>query len=232
MKEIDTKEWQTVQQKLNTRGFSTIPSFLTKSECDYFASHYEEEGIYRNTISMQRYRFGKGEYKYFSYPLPDPLQSIRTAVYPNLVPVANEWMDALSLDVRYPESHDELLERCHKAGQQRPTPLILKYGPGGFNTLHQDLYGEIYFPFQMVIMLRQSGRDFEGGEFVMTEQVPRAQSIAHVIHANQGDAIVFTTKFRPVKGMRGYYRAVMKHGISEVISGERFALGVILHDAK
>jgi hypothetical protein len=232
MRAIQTIEWQAVGENLNDRGFAQIPSLLTEKECDYFVSRYNEEKIYRNTIDMQRYRFGRGEYKYFAYPLPDLLQTLRTNLYSQLVPIANAWMRVLSKDLIYPESHTDLQMQCHNAGQRRPTPLILKYIAGGFNTLHQDLYGEIYFPFQVVIMLMQRGKDYEGGEFVMTEQVPRAQSIAHVINAKQGDAIVFTTNFRPVRGSRGYYRATMKHGISEVTSGERYALGVIFHDAK
>ncbi|HWA33173.1 MAG TPA: 2OG-Fe(II) oxygenase [Cyclobacteriaceae bacterium] len=232
MRDLDKSDWVLACQSLNEKGFARLPRLLSSDECNYFSGLYDEVGIYRNTINMKRYRFGMGEYKYFSYPLPAALESMRKYLYQPLVPLANEWMQCLSVEKSFPSSHTDLIHQCQQAGQTRPTPLILKYEIGGFNTLHQDLYGDIYFPFQLVIVLRQEGKDFEGGEFVMTEQVPRAQSIAHVVHANQGDAIVFTTNFRPAKGTRGYYRATMKHGISEVTSGERFALGIIFHDAK
>ncbi len=232
MKNLDQRDWKAVYQSLNDKGFARIQGLLSIDECNYFSELYPEVDIYRNTINMKHYRFGQGEYKYFTYPLPSLLENMRGSLYQPLVPLANEWLQHLSIQTTYPASHQDLITQCQQAGQSRPTPLILKYGVGGFNTLHQDLYGEVYFPFQVVIMLRQAGRDYEGGEFVMTEQVPRAQSIAHVINANQGDAVVFTTNFRPVKGTRGYYRATMKHGISEVISGERYALGIIFHDAR
>jgi uncharacterized protein len=180
---------------------------------------------------MERYRFGKGEYKYFGYPLPELVQQIRKSLYPGLSKVANNWMELLKIQNRFPDNHDDLLKICHSHNQLRPTPLILRYEAGGFNTLHQDLYGEVYFPFQVVFVLSQPGTEFSGGEFVMTEQVPRAQSIARVVTLEQGDGLIFTTNFRPVKSSKGYYRAVMKHGISEVTSGVRHALGIIFHDA-
>jgi uncharacterized protein len=192
---------------------------------------YGDQYLYRNTINMERYRFGKGEYKYFNYPLPLTIQSLRELLYSPLSRLANEWMDKLGLDINFPERHEELVMQCREKHQTRPTPLILKYEAGGFNTLHQDLYGEVYFPFQVVFVLSQEGRDHNGGEFVLTEQVPRAQSRAEVIHLNQGDALIFTTNFRPLKGSRGYYRAKMKHGISEVTKGIRYSLGIIFHDA-
>ena len=232
MRKLDPSDWLHIHRSLDDKGFVRIQSLLTKEDCEYFCKLYDRNDIYRNTIDMKRYRFGMGEYKYFNYPLPPYLENLRATLYPGLAPLANEWMQRLSITTSFPSQQNELLNLCHDAGQTRPTPLILKYGNGGFNTLHQDLYGEIYFPFQVVIMLRQKGVDYEGGEFVMTEQVPRAQSFAHVIPANQGDAIIFTTNFRPVKSTRGYYRAAMKHGISEVTSGERLALGVIFHDAR
>ena len=179
---------------------------------------------------MQRYRFGKGEYKYFNYPLPALIESLRKKFYEQLAPLANQWMQQLSIDIKYPAKHTELIEICQSKKQLRPTPLILRYSQGGFNTLHQDLYGEVYFPFQIVFVLTQPQRDHTGGEFVLIEQIPRAQSRAEVIAPNQGDAIIFTTNFRPVKGTRGYYRATMKHGVSEVKSGERYSLGIIFHD--
>jgi hypothetical protein len=181
---------------------------------------------------MQRYRFGKGEYKYFSYPLPPVIQSLREILYSPLATIANNWMQKLNLDIQFPSRHNDLLQTCKAKHQTRPTPLILRYEHGGFNTLHQDLYGEVYFPFQVVLLLTQKGIDHDGGEFVLTEQVPRAQSRAHVLAANQGDAIIFTTNYRPVHGSRGYYRAVMKHGVSEVTSGIRYSLGIIFHDAQ
>jgi hypothetical protein len=179
---------------------------------------------------MKRYRFGEGEYKYFQYPLPSLIQSLRENLYAPLSHLANAWMKQLSIATTFPEHHRELIEQCHAKGQARPTPLILHYQAGGHNTLHQDLYGEIYFPFQVVIALTQAGRDFEGGELILTEQVPRAQSKAEVVSLNQGDAAIITTNFRPVQGTRGYYRANIKHGVSVVKTGERYTLGIIFHD--
>jgi hypothetical protein len=224
--------WDSVHSSLNEKGRAVIPGVLSSDECEQIMGFYDDADLYRNIINMERYRFGKGEYKYFSYPLPPAIQQLRESLYGPLVPLANQWMNAVGIPDTYPVSHSELIRQCQAKGQSRPTPLILNYQAGGFNTLHQDLYGEVYFPFQAVIVLNQHGRDFEGGEFVMTEQVPRAQSKAQVITLNQGDAMIFTTHFRPVKGTKGYYRAAMKHGISEVRSGERYALGIIFHDAK
>ena len=180
---------------------------------------------------MQRYRFGIGEYKYFQYPLPGIITELRENVYPNIAPVANQWMEELKSDKRFPQIHQEMKKICHQNGQTKPTVLILKYGEEGFNTLHQDLYGEIYFPLQVVFMLDQAGEDYTGGEFVITEQVPRAQSKANVLKPNRGDMVVFTTNLRSVKGSKGYYRVNMKHGISPVHSGNRHSLGIIFHDA-
>ena len=219
-------------ESLNTTGFARIKNFLTVDQCADLIKNYSNDKLYRNTIDMRRYRFGEGQYRYFNYPLPDLVQKTRTSLYEPLAVFANEWNEKLSIDVRYPKTHKEFIEVCHKHNQLRPTPLILRYEVGGHNTLHQDLYGDIYFPFQVVFMLTQEGEDFEGGEFVITEQVPRAQSIAKVIHANKGDAVAFTTNFRPVNGTRGYYRAKLKHGVSEVLKGERYAMGVIFHDGK
>jgi hypothetical protein len=180
---------------------------------------------------MERYRFGKGEYKYYAYPLPPLISRIRTDFYAPLSKLANTWMNQLGVAVTYPEYHAPFIAQCHNAGQLRPTPLILKYEAGGYNTLHQDLYGEIYFPFQVVILLTEPGRDHEGGELVFVEQLPRAQSKATVVTPQQGDAVIFTTHFRPVQGARGWYRARMKHGVSTVTSGTRHACGIIFHDA-
>lgn len=180
---------------------------------------------------MERYRFGKGEYKYFNYPLSPRIARIRTDFFPPLAKIGNQWMEALGMEARYPGHHEEFIMQCHEAGQLRPTPLILKYEAGGYNTLHQDLYGDVYFPFQVVILLTEPGRDHEGGELVFVEQLPRAQSRATVVTPRQGDAVIFATNFRPVQGSRGWYRARMKHGVSSVTSGTRYACGIIFHDA-
>ncbi|HEY3404459.1 MAG TPA: 2OG-Fe(II) oxygenase [Ohtaekwangia sp.] len=231
MQNIQTMDWGEVQTSLHEKGYALLRNVLSPEECLEVISLYPEDQLYRSVINMQRYRFGKGEYKYFRYPLSPILHSLRERFYEHLVPVANEWMKQLSLDTRFPRQHNHLIESCHAKGQLRPTPLILRYEAGGYNTLHQDLYGEIYFPFQVVFVLTQTGRDHEGGEFVLTEQVPRAQSKAVVLSPDQGDALIFTTNFRPVKGARGYYRTTMKHGVSEITSGVRYSLGIIFHDA-
>lgn len=218
-------------QNLDTHGFVKLASCLSKEECEGLINLYQRENLYRSTINMQRYRFGKGEYKYFSYPLPTIIKELRENLYPQLATIGNEWMKRLSTDTVFPNAHAELIEQCNRKQQTRPTPLILKYEEGGYNTLHQDLYGEVYFPFQVVLLLSQPTVDFKGGEFVLVEQLPRAQSKAQVIHLHQGDALIFTTNFRPILGTKGYYKAKMKHGISPLQSGKRFALGVIFHDA-
>lgn len=228
---IQTMNWAQHRQELNEKGFTIIPSVLSKKECEHLRGFYSDDHLYRNTIDMKRYRFGKGEYRYFNYPLPPTVQALREEFYAPLSSIANEWMRNLAIDKSFPVTHQELIDQCKAQDQNRPTPLILHYTPGGFNTLHQDLYGDVYFPFQVVFVLTQHGRDHEGGELVLVEQVPRAQSKAEVLKPNQGDAVIFTTNFRPVKGTRGYYRANMKHGVSEVKSGERYALGIIFHDA-
>jgi hypothetical protein len=232
MKSISDMGWPQIHTSLNEKGFALVPGVLSKNECTELVSVYPGEELYRKVINMQRYRFGQGEYKYFNYPLPDQVQQLREKFYKPLSAVANQWATVLNNGASYPENHSDFISVCQKHKQNRPTPLILHYQTGGFNTLHQDLYGEVYFPFQMVLVLSQQGVDFEGGEFVMTEQLPRAQSKARVITPDQGDALIFTTNFRPVKGTRGYYKSKMKHGVSELISGERFALGIIFHDAE
>jgi hypothetical protein len=219
-------------ESLNDTGFARIKNFLTDGECAGLINNYSNDNLYRSTIDMKRYRFGEGQYRYFNYPLPNIIQKIRTELYEPLAVIANEWNGKLAIDIRYPKTHKEFVDICHKHEQLRPTPLILRYEAGGHNTLHQDLYGDIYFPFQVVFMLTQHGVDYEGGEFVLTEQLPRAQSIARVVHADKGDAVVFTTNFRPVNGSRGYYRAKLKHGVSMVLSGQRYALGIIFHEAR
>lgn len=223
--------WQQASEDLHNKGYALIPGILHNEECQQLIADYDHQEYYRKTVVMERYRFGLGEYKYFSYPLPALIQQIREQVYPKLASVANLWMSALGIDQRFPAAHHELQKHCHDSGQLLPTALILKYGKGGFNTLHQDLYGEVWFPMQAVLVLNEPGKDYSGGEFVLTEQVPRAQSKAIVLKPRKGDLLVFTTNFRPVKGSKGYYRANMRHGVSEVESGERHSLGIIFHDA-
>jgi len=223
--------WNSIYDSLNEKGYSLLENVLSPDECKHLSGLYDDNYLYRNTINMQRYRFGKGEYKYFNYPLPPTIQSLREIFYTPLKDIANQWMSKLNINICFPGQHKELVVQCQEKHQTRPTPLILRYEAGGFNTLHQDLYGEIYFPFQVVFVLSQHGADHSGGEFVLTEQVPRAQSKAEVIQPNQGDALIFTTNFRPVKGSHGYYRAKMKHGVSPITSGIRYSLGIIFHDA-
>lgn len=228
MKLIEAAE---ITSDLQLNGYAVLPNFLSKKECLSLVKDYDHPDLYRSIINMERYRFGKGQYKYFSYPLPEFIQSVREQMYSQLVYVANTWMTKLGVEKQFPDSHCDLIDQCHHKNQLRPTPLILKYEIDGHNTLHQDLYGEVFFPFQMVIVLSQSGEDFTGGEFVLVEQVPRAQSKAEVIHLNRGDACIFTTSFRPVKGSKGFYKAKVKHGISRIRTGNRYALGIIFHDA-
>ena len=231
MKDLINMNWTSVVDSLNANGYAIIPNVLSPQECGHLSGLYEDDYLYRSTINMQRYRFGQGEYKYFNYPLPPTIQSLRELLYSPLAIVANDWMQKLGTQLEFPSSHTELIKRCRQKQQNRPTPLILRYESGGFNTLHQDLYGKIYFPFQVVFVLSHEGRDHEGGELVLTEQVPRAQSKVQVLHPGQGDAIVFTTNFRPILGTKGYYRAKMKHGVSEIKKGTRYSLGIIFHDA-
>lgn len=230
MKKI-SMDAQYITESLNQQGYVLCPAILSAEECEQVRQLYVQPDLYRKTVLMERHRFGRGEYKYFTYPLPSLLQSLREQLYPLLVPVADLWMQVLNIERRFPATHEELLAECRAAGQQKATPLILKYGPGGHNTLHQDLYGECYFPFQAVFFLSESGIDHTGGEFVLTEQQPRAQSRATVLQPAKGDMLIFTTAFRPLKGSRGYYRAAVKHGVSTVHSGERYTLGLIFHDA-
>lgn len=228
---IDNIDWQETTGQLNDHGYAILNKVLTDAECDGLKQQYDDKSLYRKTIVMERYRFGLGEYKYFSYPLPGIIEELRQRVYPHLAPIANKWMEVLGIGNRFPGTLAELLEQCHAHRQTRPTPLILKYGTGGYNTLHQDLYGDMFFPMQIVLFLDEPGEDYEGGEFVLIEQRPRAQSKAIVLKPRKGDILIFTTSFRPVKGSRGYYRVNMKHGVSEVTSGHRHTLGIIFHDA-
>ncbi|MGN6566934.1 MAG: 2OG-Fe(II) oxygenase [Flavipsychrobacter sp.] len=229
---LDAIDWHLVARDMHANGYALIPGVLTEMQCDAMIKDYNNQHLYRKTISMERYRFGQGEYKYFRYPLPQLVQSIRTHIYPHLSPIANEWMKQLKMDKEFPGTLEELQQQCKLSGQDKPTVLILKYGRGGFNTLHQDLYGDIYFPMQTVLFLNQPGDDYTGGEFVLTQQVPRAQSKAIVLKPDKGDMLLFTTNFRPVRGTKGYYRVNMKHGVSELHSGQRYTLGIIFHDAQ
>ncbi len=224
--------WTRYREQLDAEGCVIVPSVFDVPTCQQLIAAYADDSFFRKTISMAQHQYGVGEYKYFQYPLPDPVQRLRTDLYPYLAPLANTWMQRLNSSVQFPETHPELLDRCAEAGQLRPTPLLLRYETGGYNALHQDLYGEVYFPFQALIVLSESGVDFEGGELVLIEQRPRVQSRAIVLTPRRGDLVIFTTQFRPVRGTRGHYRVTMKHGVSPLRSGLRYTLGVIFHDAK
>jgi len=223
--------WPELRDTLDECGFAQSPTVLLPEECEELAELYEM-GRFRSTIAMARHRFGEGEYRYFDHPLPDAVAQLRAAFYPPLAQVANTWAERLGDDTHYPSELDEFLEQCHQVGQTRPTPLIFRYGPGGWNALHQDLYGDIAFPFQIVTVLNRPGRDFEGGEVVLVEQRPRAQSRAYVEHLRQGAFLIFTTRQRPARGSRGFYRAPMRHGVSTLTAGTRTTLGIIFHDAR
>ncbi|NML22267.1 2OG-Fe(II) oxygenase [Pseudoflavitalea sp. G-6-1-2] len=227
---LAAQNWQAITTELHNKGFTIVKNVLTPKECESLIADYNADNTYRKTITMERYRFGLGEYKYFRYPLPEIITQLRETVYAQIAPVANQWMHELNLETNFPSTHKEMKALCHSNGQDKPTVLILKYGPGGFNTLHQDLYGQVFFPMQMVFMLDQVDEDYTGGEFVITEQIPRAQSKANVLKPNRGDMIIFTTNFRPAKGSKGYYRVNMKHGVSPLHSGYRHSLGIIFHD--
>jgi len=230
---VTNLDWSTAEESLWARGYAVTPQLLSAEECASLVALYADEKYFRSHIVMERYRFGVGDYKYFDNPLPETVVNLRTCAYPHLAKIANRWAEALGEDAaKYPEEHAGFLNICHKAGQTRPTPLLLHYEAGGYNCLHQDIYGEVSFPMQMVFLLGQAGRDWEGGEFVLVEQQPRAQSKAAVVQANQGQAIIFTTRYRPVKGTRGNYRVNLRHGVSQVKRGTRYTLGVIFHDAK
>jgi uncharacterized protein len=228
---IEQLRWDGIAEDMHSKGYASASQVLTGLECDELIRQYNNGSLYRKTITMERYGYGLGEYKYFNYPLPGLIQQLREGMYPRLAPVANAWMQALNIDKHFPETLNELLIQCHEQGQHRPTPLILQYGRAGYNALHQDLYGEVYFPMQVVVCLNEPGEDYEGGEFVLMEQRPRAQSKAIVLNPRKGDMLLFTTNFRPVKGSKGYYRVNMKHGVSELIAGNRHTLGIIFHDA-
>lgn len=232
IKKINEIDWKGIANRIHKHGYAIVPDFLSDNHCGSLIGLYHNTEGYRKKVVMERYRFGLGEYKYFDYPLPDIVQTIRENLYPPLVPIAKQWMQMLSIDKSFPESLEKLQKECHSNNQLKSTPLLLKYGVGGFNTLHQDLYGDIYFPLQAVFMLNEPNVDYTGGELVLTQQIPRTQSKAIVLTPQRGDMVILTTHFKPAKGAKGYHRVNMKHGVSEVHSGERHTLGVIFHDAK
>lgn len=229
---LEMLDWERSTDELNTLGSAVLPELLSGDECQGVADLYREESLFRSRVVMASHGFGRGEYKYFRYPLPEIIAELRPALYARLAPVANRWNEAMDIGVRYPETHDAFLRRCHAAGQSKPTPLLLQYGEGDYNCLHQDLYGEHVFPIQVAILLSEPGKDFTGGEFVLTEQRPRMQSRAEVVPLRQGDGVAFAVHHRPVKGTRGTYRVNMRHGVSRLRSGKRCTLGIIFHDAQ
>jgi len=228
---ITAGDWERIERDLDGRGFAVIERLLAPDACEALAALYGDDGLFRKHVIMAQHGYGRGEYKYFAYPLPALIAALRTAAYPRLAQLANRWNAEMNVEVRYPVDHDAFLKRCHDAGQVRPTPLLLRYGPGDFNCLHQDLYGEHVFPLQMAVLLSEPGREFTGGEFILTEQRPRMQSRARVVPLRQGDAVIFPVRHRPVKGPRGFYRLNVKHGVSELRTGQRYTLGIIFHDA-
>ena len=224
-------DWQRLSAELDEQGSAVVERLLSPAQCRALAALYEKDDLFRTRVVMARHGFGRGEYKYFAYPLPDVIAQTRTALYAPLAEIANRWNAALGIKARFPAEHKAYLRRCHAAGQRRPTPLILRYGQGDYNCLHQDLYGEHVFPLQLTVLLSQPGSDFTGGEFVMTEQRPRMQSRAEVVPLAQGDAVIFAVNERPVRGSRGSYRVKLRHGVSRVRSGRRYTAGIIFHDA-
>ena len=224
-------DWPALEEELNVQGSTVLKGVLSPGECSSIAQWYPEDDRFRSRVVMGRHGFGSGEYKYFSYPLPDVIQKLRTELYAKLYALANRWNESLGIEIRYPDQHDAFIRRCHEAGQQRPTPLLLQYEAGDYNCLHQDLYGEHVFPIQVAFLLSEPGRDFAGGEFVLTEQRPRMQSRAEVVPVRQGDAVAFAVHQRPHEGSRGFYRVNLRHGVSRVRSGRRHVAGIIFHDA-
>lgn len=229
---VASMDWGRITAELDANGSAVIESLLEPSECASTAALWDSEQCFRSRVVMARHNFGRGEYRYFGYPLPDLVSGLRSALYPHLAPIANEWCERMSAAVRYPAEHDEFIARCHAAGQTRPTPLLLRYEPGDYNCLHQDLYGEHAFPLQVAVLLSAPAKDFTGGELVLTEQRPRMQSRAEVVALAKGDAVVFAVNQRPVRGSRGDYRVTMRHGVSRLRSGRRLTLGIIFHDAR
>jgi uncharacterized protein len=229
---VDALDWNRASRDLDAQGCAVLSGLLSPEQCRALSALYPDDIRFRSRVVMGRHGFGRGEYKYFSYPLPDLIAELRPALYAQLYGVANLWNEAMGIEIRYPESHEAFLGRCHAASQTRPTPLLLQYGPDDYNCLHQDLYGEHVFPLQVAILLSEPGEDFTGGEFVLTEQRPRMQSRPEVVPLRQGDAVAFAVHHRPVQGTRGFYRVNLRHGVSRIRSGHRHTLGVIFHDAK
>jgi uncharacterized protein len=225
-------DWGALGAELDDHGSAVIGPLLTPGECDELAASYEDEGAFRSRVVMARHGFGKGEYQYFSYPLPALVAELRTSLYPPLAEIANRWNEAMGIEDRYPSVHKSFLDRCHVAGQTKPTPLLLRYGKGDFNALHQDLYGDHVFPLQLAFLLARPDVDFSGGEFVLTEQRPRMQSRVEVVRLDQGQGVIFPVRHRPVQGTRGTYRVNMRHGVSRLRSGRRHTVGIIFHDSK
>jgi uncharacterized protein len=225
-------DWPQFEEALDAGGYAIARGLLRADECAALIESYTNERLFRSTIVMARHGFGQGEYRYFAYPLPEVLAALRSALYAHLAPIANRWNDALGIDSRYPPDHQAYLARCHRAGQTRPTPLILRYREGDYNCLHQDLYGAHVFPLQATLLLSRPDNDFAGGEFVLTEQRPRRQSRVEVVPLERGDAVIFPVHHRPVRGVRGFHRTNMRHGVSRLRSGERYTAGIIFHDAK
>ena len=228
---LDRMDWAPVVAVLHARGFAVVPGAMTAQECAEMRTLYEHEAAFRSRVVMARHGFGQGEYQYFAYPLPQPVEALRHVLYARLAPVANAWAEALGRDERYPASLDTFLKDCHASGQRRPTPLLLKYGAGDYNRLHQDLYGGVQFPLQAAVLLSAPGQDFDGGEFVLTETAPRKQTRAEVVPLTQGDMVVFAVNYRPVTSAKGFSRVAMRHGVSTIRRGARMTLGIILHDA-
>lgn len=224
-------DWLQAAADLDARGYTILNGLLSPRECERLIELYDQDELFRSRVAMQRHGFGRGEYKYFEYPLVPLISGLRTALYPHLAPVANSWNQALRVGVRYPLALADFLAICHAAGQPRPTPLLLRYGQDDYNCLHQDVYGEHIFPLQATVLLSRPRHDFRGGEFVLTEQRPRMQSRVEVVHLDQGDAVIFAVRHRPVSGKRGFYRVTMRHGISRIHSGNRYAMGIIFHDS-
>ncbi|PXW86066.1 hypothetical protein C8R34_11645 [Nitrosomonas sp. Nm84] len=224
-------DWKRISDNLDAQGFAVIENLVAPEECEALAGLYPRNEIFRSRVVMERHGFGRGEYKYFSYPLPGIISELRTSIYPWLAPIANRWNEMMRVNVQYPVEHAEFIKQCHEAGQRRPTPLLLQYEPGDYNCLHQDLYGEHVFPIQLTILLSEPERDFRGGEFLLTEQRPRMQSRPEIVPFRQGDAVVFAVHYRPVQGTRGIYRVNMRHGVSRLHSGHRYTVGIIFHDA-
>jgi hypothetical protein len=225
-------DWRRITAELDTQGWATTAPLLTPAECTALADSYDSPHGFRSRVVMARHGFGAGEYRYYADPLPEPVATLRAALYPHLAPIARRWEQALGRHGDFPDTHAAYRERCHAAGQTRPTPLLLRYGPGDYNCLHQDLYGDLTFPLQAAFLLNAPGTDFTGGQFVLTEQRPRMQSRADVVELSQGEAVIFAVNHRPVQGTRGVYRVAMRHGVSRVRSGQRHTLGVIFHDSK